>query len=822
MPIRTNRDNSKNKSNRKATSLGLEQLESRLTNTISELQDAIQLLAQSPRSVGATQIVANQAPTVQNQARLTSGVDVTGTTATVTVRGKDDAGDANLKYTWRATEVPVGGSVRFALNGTGAAKDNRLTFTRAGTYQLQVTIADKLGLSTQSNLTVRVSQTASQLSIRSVGSGSLKEGGVVNSRGINQTLRAEILDQFGVPMSTQPTATWSKTSGPSGGQVTLLTNANAVTITVDRAGDYKLRAISGRLVANVVLRVTPTFSSVTVTPGTASVATGATQQFAGRALDQFQRPLVTQPTITWSATGGTIASNGLFRAGTSAGNFVVSATSGSISGRATITLTSAAPDNQSNGASLSQLLTTYYADGSITRTEMIQLLRSAGTDGRVDSGELTELRRITSSTSYSMPEYVRELARDVVNDNPANLKFQGQVAGNLVAGSSSSLLDKLIDKWFLGADVPTLTSASLTYQTSVGALFTSAPSLNDAHQGMLGDCYFIAGLVSIAQRDASAVRNLFVDNGDGTFTVRFFTGTYGWNFSSGSVSTGFQSGRGTADYVTVNRRLPTLSNGLLAYSGSGESALSSSTTLWIALAEKAYAQWNESGNAWRDGTNTYSGIEGGWMSDVYAQVLGRNATNYSFSSTPKQTLVDLLNAGRAVTLGTKSSVSNPGMVGAHAYTISGYNAANDSFTLHNPWGRNHPVPLTWSQIVMDATSFAVADAAGSLPINVLAVRSEESYSLAIVVSMPNGPCSSFSTDGTILHESLAQEFDQVDSNATAHPTELASASSPTDFSGSLEVSFDSEDALEDALRAALADLALSHTNLDEVLSVLNA
>ena len=153
----------------------------------------------------------------------------------------------------------------------------------------------------------------------------------------------------------------------------------------------------------------------------------------------------------------------------------------------------------------------------------------------------------------------------------------------------------------------------------VGNLFNGTPSRNDARQGQLGDCYFIASLASIADHNPDAVRNLFIDNSDGTYTVRFYP-----------------TASGPADYVTVNRRLPANSSGQLQYSGYGQSISSTATTVWIALAEKAYAQWNETGNEGRDGTNRYSSIEGGWMSYVNAQVLGANSSNYAFSSTPKQ------------------------------------------------------------------------------------------------------------------------------------------------------------------------------------------
>jgi hypothetical protein len=191
-----------------------------------------------------------------------------------------------------------------------------------------------------------------------------------------------------------------------------------------------------------------------------------------------------------------------------------------------------------------------------------------------------------------------------------------------------------------------------------------------------------------------------------------YTGQYGEFISGGTITSGFSSGTGAADYVTVNRSLPVHANGSLVYSGYGLSATSSSTILWIALAEKAYAQWNETGGEGRDGTNRYAAIEGGWMANVNCQVLGYNSTNYPFFSTSKQTLVSALTAQRAVTLGTQSSPSN-GLVGSHAYVVTGYDSASDTFRLHNPWGTSHPGALSWAQLQANCSWFVTVDTSGS-------------------------------------------------------------------------------------------------------------
>ena len=146
----------------------------------------------------------------------------------------------------------------------------------------------------------------------------------------------------------------------------------------------------------------------------------------------------------------------------------------------------------------------------------------------------------------------------------------------------------------------------------------------------MGDCYLISSLGAIADSSPAAIQNMFVDNGDGTWTVRFYA-------------------NGTADYVTVNSQLPVTSQGNLIFDGYGLNSQSASNVLWIELAEKAYAQWNQTGKEGRNGQNSYAAIEGGWMADVDAQVLGHAAASYNLTSSAQQTLIGAVTGHKAVT-----------------------------------------------------------------------------------------------------------------------------------------------------------------------------
>jgi hypothetical protein len=549
--------------------------------------------------------------------------------------------------------------------------------------------------------TVRISVVAApsvltMMQLRDTAGTALNDGATITTGGKQVRVEVRITDPAGRVITPNPSTTMTVQSAPSGGQATLAMNGSIAILDFTRTGNYEVSLTSGSMSRKLRIAVSATLTSLQITPNAISLQAGQSRQFTAVGIDQFGQTMASIPPTTWSSTGGSISAAGMYSAGSTAGSGSVKAQIGSVSATATITIIASSSPFQN--AAIAQLVQTYYVDQQIDRTEMMAILRSVGSDSIVDTAELSDLRTLVNSTQYVMPAHVRGLARNTVFDNPANLRFQGQVAGNLTANASSSLLNKLIDKWFLGVDLPALAGHARGYAHAMGSLFQVNPTLENAKQGMIGDCYFIAALGSIASRNPQAIREMFDDNGDGTFTVRFF----GRN----------SSGASTADYVTVDRRLPTYSGSILAYAGIGLSASQASSVLWIGLAEKAYAQWNETGRAGRDGTNSYRGIEGGWMSNVNFQVLGYHSSNHSFATSSQQTLINALDQGFAVTTGTKTSVPS-GLVASHAYSITGFQRATGKFTLHNPWGFMHPSPLTWAELQANFSMFTTTDPRGS-------------------------------------------------------------------------------------------------------------
>ncbi len=262
-------------------------------------------------------------------------------------------------------------------------------------------------------------------------------------------------------------------------------------------------------------------------------------------------------------------------------------------------------------------------DNSITRNDFIGLLEAVASRGDVTSSELTSLQALLNNSALlNMPDFVQNLGTKVVDGNPANANYQGEPLGDLAVGSSPTQVLDLVQKWFYGTDLPTPDSG-LTYVLASGSLFGSAgPQPSDVVPGLLNDSPFLAALSQLAAQSPTAVESMFINNGDGTYTVRFFN-------------------NGATDYVTVNQYLPANSTGQFAYANAGQPITNAGNILWVALAEKAYAQLAE--EAWScepSATNSFQSMNGTLSGvDVAGQINSTNApinptTNSVFAANP--------------------------------------------------------------------------------------------------------------------------------------------------------------------------------------------
>ncbi|MBD2252421.1 C2 family cysteine protease [Nostoc parmelioides] len=319
-------------------------------------------------------------------------------------------------------------------------------------------------------------------------------------------------------------------------------------------------------------------------------------------------------------------------------------------------------------------------DGNLSRNDMITIFRDTKDNSVVDVNELSDLRVIiNNSPRFTIQDHVRILSNKVANSDMANINSG---IGNLFAGSSADQLEKLLGKWFFGSDRPQLTSTQFTYREARGTLFQNGISYQDVDQGAIGNCYFLAGLANTALRTPNVIQSMFIDNGDNTFTVRFYNNK-------------------VADFVTVDKFLATLNNlnsnyvsgGNIPYAKIGGRHDNPNTELWVALAEKAYAQINESG--WTRGPasgqrrNSYQAIVSGYAGRALTDITGSSTQYDNLDSLDMNAIVTAFNQGQMICFASRSSTQvATNVVSSHAYVLVGYSSFTQRFRLYNPWGVN--------------------------------------------------------------------------------------------------------------------------------------
>jgi autotransporter-associated beta strand protein len=157
------------------------------------------------------------------------------------------------------------------------------------------------------------------------------------------------------------TYTWATTGTPPAPVAFSPNGTNAAksaTATFTKAGSYNFKVTitnaSGLSVTSTVgVSVTQTYSSMLISPPVPNLTGGATQQFTATALDQFRRPLASQPAITWTLVSGlgTLSSSGLYTPPYAGGSAVVEASSGAYNAPAYVTFTSEAEWNAAAASS---------------------------------------------------------------------------------------------------------------------------------------------------------------------------------------------------------------------------------------------------------------------------------------------------------------------------------------------------------------------------------------------------------------------------------------------------------------------------------------
>lgn len=182
-------------------------------------------------------------------------------------------------------------------------------------------------------------------------------------------------------------------------------------------------------------------------------------------------------------------------------------------------------------------------------------------------------------------------------------------------------------------------------------------------QGSLGDCYFLAGVSSLAATDPAAIKRMITPNRDGTYTVTF-------------------PGR---QPVTVTA--PTDAE-IARYASTGREGM------WLNVLEKAYAKSRNDHRLFAKG-DMYKGIEGGFGRQAIKTLTGQGSETRQIALlSPSQLLAKVSQAqaeGRLMTISTGHPVGREttkanNLPTGHEYTVLGYDADSRKYRIRNPWG----------------------------------------------------------------------------------------------------------------------------------------
>jgi cyclophilin family peptidyl-prolyl cis-trans isomerase len=279
-------------------------------------------------------VAVNTAKPTVATAAAADPVFVSGATANLSVLGAYGGGEALLTYTWDAGDAAPG-PVTFSPNGTNAAKNCTATFTKPGTYNLRVTIANTIGGTVTSTVAVTVGP---EVAVPAAATAPTVTG---------TTTGLSVLGGNGNGGEAALTYTWDAGAGAPATVVFTPNGTNAAKITTatfSKAGSYNLRvtirnAVGITSTSTVAVTVTPTLTSIAIAPEAAVLAPDAAKTFTATALDQFGDAMSQQPaSFAWSVTGtGVIdGASGAYTAPVAAESATVTATSGGVSGTAPV------------------------------------------------------------------------------------------------------------------------------------------------------------------------------------------------------------------------------------------------------------------------------------------------------------------------------------------------------------------------------------------------------------------------------------------------------------------------------------------------------
>jgi hypothetical protein len=160
----------------------------------------------------------------------------------LSVLGANPDGDPDLTYIWATTGTPPSAPNFGPAVGVNNGEDNALAVVfKAGTYNFQVTIEDSAGRTTTSSVSFTVQQVLSNITV-TPGTASVPLGGT-------KQFTAAGTDQFGDPLLTPPTLTWSNSGSGS------INSSGLYTASSTTGGTDTVKATSGAVSGTAIVSV---------------------------------------------------------------------------------------------------------------------------------------------------------------------------------------------------------------------------------------------------------------------------------------------------------------------------------------------------------------------------------------------------------------------------------------------------------------------------------------------------------------------------------------------------------------------------------------
>lgn len=202
----------------------------------------------------------------------------------------------------------------------------------------------------------------------------------------------------------------------------------------------------------------------------------------------------------------------------------------------------------------------------------------------------------------------------------------------------------------------------------------NGPNCLDVQQGGLSDSWLLASLAEVAARNPDLIQNMFTALGSTTEN--------GAKVELYNVHL-YAYGSGTIHDVAVDTELP----------GGGTEYARTNGCLWVALAEKAYAEANGAGIVYSHSPhlNSYEALAAGNPADALQTIAGVSAMNYAFApqlgdslTGANQSLDITWSEGVYIVPVTGAVPADQILAGSHSYALVGYDPSNQTFTLFDP------------------------------------------------------------------------------------------------------------------------------------------